>query len=612
MTTPSIVLSAFAAAALCATVAIDARAPQARDAGSAPTSGTASIAGIVVDDADPARPVRRAVVTLTGDGLRPSRGAITDDDGRFLLRELPAGRFTLTAERGGYVTSEYGAKRPARAGTPIIVTAGQEIADLRVRLWRGAVLTGVLRDTSGAPLANTPVSAVPAREVTPAAPTLSNNGTTRSNDLGEYRIFGLEPGTYLVHAGTTEFLQTYRSASEAEIDEIFAALAGRANRATGTTIPEPSATVSSAPIYYPGTPSPSDAMPVTIAAGEERGGLDFVVHRVPVALVRGIVTRPDGTPLANAFARLAVATTPERFASTVPPAVSANSGPDGAFEVGPVSPGDYRLLVRGAADGIAGPGSGSGSIWWAEFPVSVSGTDVDLGTIGLRPGMTFTGRVELDPDASSPPPDLAGVRVELQSESLTQQPAQGRGRPMAMNARFLQPTPVGADGTFRIADLVPGEYRLTISGAALDSSGWWLRSAMLNGRDLLDAPLMLAPGEDVAGVRLVLSDRRTELSGTISTSAGAAVSDLFVVAYPADPALRVPRSRRVLAARPDSGGRFVLASLPPGNYLLCALTDVDEGEWTDPGFLDRLVPASVPVTLGNGERKVQDLHVGGG
>ena len=61
----------------------------------------------------------------------------------------------------------------------------------------------------------------------------------------------------------------------------------------------------------------------------------------------------------------------------------------------------------------------------------------------------------------------------------------------------------------------------------------------------------------------------------------------------------------------DSSGRYVLANLPPGNYLLCALTDVDEGQWNEAGFLDPLVPASVRITLTEGERKVQDLRVGG-
>ena len=134
---------------------------------------------------------------------------------------------------------------------------------------------------------------------------------------------------------------------------------------------------------------------------------------------------------------------------------------------------------------------------------------------------------------------------------------------------------------------------------------------MRNGRDLLDAPLRLEPNGNISGVTLVLSDRHTELSGTLTTAGGTAASDLFVAAYPADAALRTPHSRRVQAVRPDSGGRFVFRNLPAGDYLLCALMDVDDGAWNEPGFFDGLIAASVRITLAEGEKRVRDLQLGG-
>ena len=147
-----------------------------RDTAAQPTIGTASIAGVVVTDETPPQPVRRAIVTLTGDDLRPSRGAITDDDGRFTLSGLPAGRFILTAMRASFVTSLYGAKRAGRPGTPISLTDGQT-QNVVVRLWRGAVIAGVLRDDTGEPVAGIPVTAerISGSGGGPAL-TLSNNG----------------------------------------------------------------------------------------------------------------------------------------------------------------------------------------------------------------------------------------------------------------------------------------------------------------------------------------------------------------------------------------------------------------------------------------------------
>ena len=588
---------------------------QARDTAPQPTIGRASISGVVVDDQETARPVRRAVVTLTGTGLHPNRGAITDDDGRFTLQDVPAGRFMLMAERGGFITSVYGARRPGRPGTEIAIADGQQIADLRVRLWRGAVMSGVLRDESGEPRANVPVAAIPARDVTPVAPTLSNGNQAVTNDLGEFRIFGLEPGTYVLRSGS-DYAATQLVVAEAEIDATFAALAARGRQSVpgpkpAARMPISTTAVSVVPIYFPGTPVPADATPITLKAGEERAGLDFSLQRIRVASIRGRIATPNGAPVTNAFVRLAIEGTPVQFAGTAPQPAIANTGPDGTFTLSPVSPGNYRLLARGVIPSPSARSGGSGTAGWAMATVATTGADVDLATMTLQTGMTVAGRVVLEDQATTTPPDLTGLHVQIHPDSLEVASPQNRGRGGAANMRMLQPAAVRPDGTFLATDLVPDNYRVTIAGGALDGSGWWLRSAMWQGRDLLDHPLRIAPGEHVTGVTLVLSDRRTQLSGTITTPAGAAVSDLFVLAYPADATLRGPRSRRIKAVRPDSAGRFAIDNLPAGEYLICALTDIDDGQWNEPGFLDPLVAASVNITLQEGEKKVQDLRLGG-
>src|ERR1017187_1651543 len=105
--------------------------PPQRDATSvAPTMGGASIAGKVVDDQAQPAAVRRAIVTVAGPGLVPSHSAITDDEGRFAIDRLPGGRFTITVSRASFVTSMYGAKRPGRPGTALVVSDGQRLSDV--------------------------------------------------------------------------------------------------------------------------------------------------------------------------------------------------------------------------------------------------------------------------------------------------------------------------------------------------------------------------------------------------------------------------------------------------------------------------------------------------
>jgi hypothetical protein len=54
-----------------------------------------------------------------------------------------------------------------------------------------------------------------------------------------------------------------------------------------------------------------------------------------------------------------------------------------------------------------------------------------------------------------------------------------------------------------------------------------------------------------------------------------------------------------------------MAGLPSGDYLLCALTEYEPAQLNDPAFLEQLVPASVRITLADGEKRTQDLRIGG-
>lgn len=595
-----------------------AQAQPPRDAESRPTLGTASISGVVVTDETPPQPVRRAVVTLTGADLRPSRGAITDDEGRFTIGNLPAGRFVLTAMRPSFITSAYGSKRPGRPGTPVLLTAGQT-QNVVVRLWRSAVIAGVLRDDIGEPVAGVPVTAVRVNG-SGGGPgvTLTNNGG-ETNDRGEYRIFGLEPGTYLVSArpssagGTSPMI----ALATAEVDAALESL--RALRPPGATAnrqPEPTGTVRPfdyAPIYYPGVPARAEASPITLVAGQEATGMDFALQRVMTLIVEGQITRPDGQPAAGAEVQLTPVGSSD-FAAEQESILNATINPDGTFRFRQVTPGNYTLFARAPSQtpaasprtgGIVTPGP-QGPQLWATTPLSVGG-DISGIALTLRPALTMTGRVRFDSETIKPPDSLTRLRVMLFPPEIQRTRSAVPIRTIA----FVPPGTVRADGTFELTNVVPGRYVLNIAGPPLEGTGWWARSAMLGGRDLLDGAIEITSDTNLAGVEVTFTDRRSELSGTLQTAAGEAASDVFVIAYAADRRFWGPNSRRVQAVRPGVDGKYAIKDLPPGEYLLAAVTDVDQDEWQDRAFLERLQPASVKLTITEGEKKTLDLRVGG-
>jgi hypothetical protein len=148
---------------------------------------------------------------------------------------------------------------------------------------------------------------------------------------------------------------------------------------------------------------------------------------------------------------------------------------------------------------------------------------------------------------------------------------------------------------------------------SLPSAGdtiWSVASATLEGRDVLDTPLAIEAGGDVRNIVITLS-APTELSGRLEDATGRPAPEYYIVVFPEEPAFWVPQSHRIQAVRPGSDGRFVVRHLPAGRYRIAALTDVERDEWFDRGFLERLLPASVPIHLAAGERKVQDFRVGG-
>ena len=595
------------------------RSAPARDTLVNPTKGTATVSGVVLNDEEPSEPVRRTTVVLAGDGLRPSRGAITDDEGRFTFTDLPAGQFTITVSRASFITSMYGAKRPGRPGTPIAVAEGARIGSLTVKIWRGAVVAGTLRDDMGAPVAGIEVAAVPAR-----APgsllTLTNNPTV-TNELGAYRIFGLEPGTYLVAARPSAGgAAGYLSMSDAETDAAIEALRRRnVNQANTSPLVAPSAPQPTpqrpfdyAPVYFPGTPVMGQAAPVTLTAGQVRVGLDFSLQRVSTAIVTGVVTRPDGSPAAGASIQLTAVVPPGPFAGNAKLEINATTAPDGTFRIAQVSPGAYQLVARGPSD-LKAPGIRPGYIeppstpqLFAVVDLNVAGADIPGVALSLAPGLPIAGRFVFDSKTRPPPANLAGLRVSLIPESLLPL-ASGRGY-AADSLRVPAPAVGRPDGTFEFISVAPGRYQVWIGATGVDVSAWQLKSAMAQSVDVLDGLIEITPGS-APGLVVTYDDRPTRLSGKLETSGGAPAADLFVLAFSADRSTWGPYTRRVKAVRPGVDGVFSFQGLPEGDYLLAAITDADPEDWQTQAFLEQLVPVSVRIRLIAGQPVVQGLRI---
>lgn len=224
------------------------------------------ISGMVVKLAG-SEPLKNARVRLQSqDDRRESHSVVTDAGGRFELKGVDPGRYRLVVHRDSFVTQAYGQKKPDDPGAILTLRAGQEVKDLLFRLIPSAVIAGRVINEDGDPLPWVQVSAL--REAYAGGKkSLFSETTVPTNDLGEYRLFGLPPGRYFIRADyKTKEQMTGRDRVQWRDDE------------------EPRGYI---PMYYPSSTEPARAITVAVKAGEEIPALEVLMRRVEVFTVRG-------------------------------------------------------------------------------------------------------------------------------------------------------------------------------------------------------------------------------------------------------------------------------------------------------------------------------------
>jgi hypothetical protein len=539
----------------------------------------------------------------------------TDGAGRFSFENVAPGTYRLLATREGYVSAEFGQRHPDRPGQPLTLADGQHRTDIALAMTPTGVISGRVRDIYGEPVVNARVEALGYRYQN-GRRVLTRVQTATTNDLGEYRLFWMQPGDYVVRTAGTQAsggaLRLGDNVVQLQLDatRIVTGVTSVAGVRTWSVEGGGGPGAAFAPVYYPGTSDPAQAVAIGLRAGSEFPGIDLLQTGDAMTTVRGRVIAPGGSaPAQRALVRIVpradvlVEGETER---------SVRAAKDGTFEIPNLLPGTYDLTatlngtagVFGAAtlnaqlvervleeqalqaevealrrrvQAIAELDEDAPPALFARASLDVragSGLIENL-VLELTPGLALNGRVSLPPGEA---PDLSALRVQLPED----------------RALFgVTPTAqVAEDGTFTLTDLPPADYRgVRVTGLP---AGSHIEAARLGALKALDSPFTLgARSAGVLDLRLASTPGALEIAAV--GQSGERLADMTVVLVP-DPARRGRED--LYRVQPSDGNALVrFEHIPPGDYKVFAWDRVPQGAWQNPGFIRQHETAGVPVRI---------------
>ena len=312
----------------------------------------------------------------------------------------------------------------------------------------------------------------------------------------------------------------------------------------------------------------------------------MVMRATKAARITGTVTGSDGKPMNPAAVMVTQAS---GFAFNF--IFGGQVRPDGTFIVNGLVPGDYRLIAQRAAPSPDGPE-------FASTTISVNGEDLaDVHLMASRPS-AVRGRVIVDPAAAQQLPPVVMLALF----------------PVNLNGGIPVPPPPPArmadDFTFETK--APAErMRFTLGGMGPSPAGWAIRAVRLNGIDVTDG-IDFKPNEEVSGLEIELTNKVAIVSGLVTNDRGQPAQQYTAIVFAQDKDKWTPGTRYQGIGRADQDGRFKISGLPSGDYYVIAVDRVEQGQWTDPEYLESIRPNAKSFSLLDGETRTVDLKLTSG
>jgi hypothetical protein len=514
--------------------------------------GTGVIRGRVsTTDGRPLSHAQMMLIPQTA-GAQP-QVARTGDDGRFEFLELAAATFRVAATKQGYS----GRDGVGFSGVASVeVTAGATRENVDITLSRFGTVSGRVLDELGDPMQGVSVQPLAVRYEAGRRRLVPAGAAPRvTDDLGRYRLFGLPPGQYIVSASGTSL---------------------------STELP------GYARSYYPGTANTTSAQFVPVGLAQDVPGIDLAMSRTQTARAAGRIFNSSGQAGVSGSLQLIPARSTGGVTSV---GVGARILPDGSFEFPNVSLGQYVIQAyRGRSNSWTEGEFGS-------LRVSLTGDVKDL-VLQTSAGSSIKGRFTFDTSDRTKLPARSAIALSPIPVDYDLSPSNN-----------LANADIHDDWTFEMAG-VNGPRRLQLLRVP---AGWMLKEIRASGIDVTDRALPFGTKEQsLADVEIVLTDRISQVAGTITDERGRPVTGASVVVFATDRERWYEASRYLQIAAVKADGTFMIAGLPFGSYYAVPLAELPAGggdAWQDPDFLASLIPRASTLTVGLGQTAAVNLRL---
>jgi hypothetical protein len=525
-----------------------------------------------VFDAISGQPLSDAQLVLTFVVNGSDRNTKSDEAGSFIFNDVPPGQYELKAELPKYLTQRFGQvsnEDPIPRNLRIDPNSRQVVT---FAMTRAAVISGRIYDADRRPIAKVEVRLLAARFNNLGdryISTMRNVQPVFTDDQGEYRFSGVQPGDHYIKAA-------YRSSP---VNRTAGTLVVTSNNLSGT--------------YYPGVSDPGQALAVKVSPGADLHTVDFSLISQPPFKVSGRIVNPIATNETAVYDYFLVPR--DAKLREIENAVADQDPRNDRFEFQNVPPGSYTLFIGFRVGDIRT----SPQVYSGRVPIDLVDRDVTELTVAIDPGVDIKGEVKVD---------LAASGASLNMSQI--QPLFGvtEGTPGTLSpTAFLARGPmVQSDGTFQIPHAATGKYRLVL-GLGGAARGFYVSGARLGSQDVLGRTFEV--NSDTSGPLVIeLNTPGGTIAGIVTNRNDQPASGVEVVLVPPISFRQDQTSYKT--AITGAQGNFTMTTIRPGVYTLFAFPErVELAAIMNTEFIAPYLNYGISVEVSNGQTIRRDLTV---